>query len=204
MTVKVDLRPLSVRIFERKKVDLPRVIALVLILVFVVVSCFTTVYGIFVLKELSAERQALEASVEKLTQESKRLDGYIAEVTERLDLYGKALALLREDIPSIEFFTAATAALPENVWLSDVQLLPGKANVNGYAFAENDIAAFALKLLNASVVSSISPLVTSKEERKGSEGQGQALVKFSFSCTVKDLVGMQELAKGAEKNEDKR
>lgn len=204
MTVKVDLRPLGVKIFEKKKVDLPRVVALVLILVFVVVSCFTTVYGIFVLKELSAERQALEASVEKLTQESKRLDGYIAEVTERLDLYGKALALLREDIPSIEFFTAATAALPENVWLSDVQLLPGKANVNGYAFAENDIAAFALKLLNASVVSSISPLVTSKEERKGSEGQGQALVKFSFSCTVKDLVGMQELAKGAEKNEDKR
>lgn len=199
MTVKVDLRPLSVRIFEKKKVDLPRVVALVLILVFVVVSCFTTVYGIFVLKELSAERQALEASVEKLTQESKRLDGYIAEVTKQLDLYGKALALLREDVPSIEFFTAATAALPENVWLSDVQLLPGKANVNGYAFAENDIAAFALKLLNASVVSSISPLVTSKEERKGSEGQGQALVKFSFSCTVKDLVGMQELAKGAEK-----
>ena len=204
MTVKVDLRPLGVRISERKKVDLPRVVALVLILVFVVVSCFTTVYGIFVLKELSAERQALEASVEKLTQESKRLDGYIAEVTERLDLYGKALALLREDIPSIEFFTAATAALPENVWLSDVQLVPGEANINGYAFAENDIAAFALKLLNASVVSSISPLVTSKEERKGSEGQGQALVKFSFSCTVKDLVGMQELAKGAEKNEDKR
>jgi len=204
MTVKVDLRPLGVKIFEKKKVDLPRVVALVLILVFVVVSCFTTVYGIFVLKELSAERQALEASVEKLTQESKRLDGYIAEVTERLDLYGKALALLREDIPSIEFFTAATAALPENVWLSDVQLVPGEANINGYAFAENDIAAFALKLLNASVVSSISPLVTSKEERKGSEGQGQALVKFSFSCTVKDLVGMQELAKGAEKNEDKR
>jgi len=204
MTVKVDLRPLGVKIFEKKKVDLPRVVALVLILVFVVVSCFTTVYGIFVLKELSAERQALEASVEKLTQESKRLDGYIAEVTERLDLYGKALALLREDIPSIEFFTAATAALPENVWLSDVQLVPGEANVNGYAFAENDIAAFALKLLNASVVSSISPLVTSKEERRGSEGQGQALVKFSFSCTVKDLVGMQELAKGAEKNEDKR
>lgn len=199
MTVKVDLRPLSVRIFEKKKVDLPRVVALVLILVFVVVSCFTTVYGIFVLKELSAERQALEASVEKLTQESKRLDGYIAEVTKQLDLYGKALALLREDVPSIEFFTAATAALPENVWLSDVQLLPGKANVNGYAFAENDIAAFALKLLNASVVSSISPLVTSKEERRGSEGQGRALVKFSFSCTVKDLVGMQELAKGAEK-----
>jgi len=204
MTVKVDLRPLGVKIFEKKKVDLPRVVALVLILVFVVVSCFTTVYGIFVLKELSAERQALEASVGKLTQESKRLDGYIAEVTERLDLYGKALALLREDIPSIEFFTAATAALPENVWLSDVQLVPGEANINGYAFAENDIAAFALKLLNASVVSSISPLVTSKEERKGSEGQGQALVKFSFSCTVKDLVGMQELAKGAEKNEDKR
>ena len=204
MTVKVDLRPLGVKIFEKKKVDLPRVVALVLILVFVVVSCFTTVYGIFVLKELSAERQALEASVEKLTQESKRLDGYIAEVTERLDLYGKALALLREDIPSIEFFTAATAALPENVWLSDVQLVPGEANINGYAFAENDIAAFALKLLNASIVSSISPLVTSKEERKGSEGQGQALVKFSFSCTVKDLVGMQELAKGAEKNEDKR
>ena len=165
MTVKVDLRPLGVKIFEKKKVDLPRVVALVLILVFVVVSCFTTVYGIFVLKELSAERQALEASVEKLTQESKRLDGYIADVAGRLDLYGKALALLREDIPSIEFFTAATAALPENVWLSDVQVVPGKASVNGYAFAENDIAAFALKLLNASVVSSISPLVTSKEEK---------------------------------------
>ena len=104
MTVKIDLRPLGVKIAERKKVDLPRVIAIALILVFIVTSCFTSVYGIFVLRELVARRQALEASVEKLTLEGKRLDGYIAQNKEKLDLYEKALSLLREDIPSVEFF----------------------------------------------------------------------------------------------------
>jgi len=50
MTAKVDLRPLGVKIAEKKKIDLPRVIAMVLILVFIVTSCFTSVYGIFVLR----------------------------------------------------------------------------------------------------------------------------------------------------------
>lgn len=199
MTAKIDLRPLGVRIAERKKIDLPRTIALVLILVFVLTSCFTTVYGIFILKVLTAERQSLESSVEKLSLENKRLDGYIAQSKAELDLYEKALLLLREDVPSVEFFSAITAALPGNVWLSDVQMVPGKADVNGYAFAEGDIATFALKLLNASVVNSISPLVTSKE--KSSEGQDM-LVKFSFSCSIKDLLTMLQMAKGAENKDE--
>ena len=203
MTVKVDLRPTGVKVAEVKKVDLPRLVALVLILIFIVVSSFTTVYGIFVLRELTAERQALEASVQRLTLESKKLDGYIAEVTGQLDHYGKALAILREDTPSIEFFSVATAALPSSVWLSQVKMVPGKADVEGFAFAENDIAAFALKLLTASVVDSISPLVTSKETKRDGNME-ETLVKFSFSCNVKDLTGMLELAKGAEKDETKR
>ncbi|KRT35194.1 PilN domain-containing protein [Acetomicrobium hydrogeniformans] len=204
MTVKVDLRPLGVKIAEKKKIDLPRVIAMVLILVFIVTSCFTSVYGIFVLRELVAKRQALEASVEKLTLEGKRLDGYIVQNKEKLDLYEKALSLMREDIPSVEFCSAVMASLPNEVWLSQVRLLPGRADVEGYAFAENDVAAFALKLLNASVTSSVSPLVTSKETKKGKDEYERTLVKFSFSCTVKDLVGMQELAKGAKKDEVER
>ncbi|HOB10630.1 MAG: PilN domain-containing protein [Acetomicrobium sp.] len=204
MTVKIDLRPLGVKIAERKKVDLPRVIAIALILVFIVTSCFTSVYGIFVLRELVARRQALEASVEKLTLEGKRLDGYIAQNKEKLDLYEKALSLLREDIPSVEFFSAVMASLPNEVWLSQVRLVPGRADVEGYAFAENDVAAFALKLLNASVTSSISPLVTSKETKKGKDEYERTLVKFSFTCDIKDFLGTFEVAKGAEKDEVER
>jgi len=204
MTVKIDLRPLGVKIAERKKVDLPRVIAIALILVFIVASCFTSAYGIFVLRELTARRQALEASVEKLTLEGKRLDGYIAQNKEKLDLYEKALSLLREDIPSVEFFSAVMASLPNEVWLSQVRLVPGRADVEGYAFAENDVAAFALKLLNASVTSSISPLVTSKETKKGKDEYERTLVKFSFTCDIKDFLGTFEVAKGAEKDEVER
>lgn len=204
MTVKIDLRPLGVKIAERKKVDLPRVIAIALILVFIVASCFTSAYGIFVLRELTARRQALEASVEKLTLEGKRLDGYIAQNKEKLDLYEKVLSLLREDIPSVEFFSAVMASLPNEVWLSQVRLVPGRADVEGYAFAENDVAAFALKLLNASVTSSISPLVTSKETKKGKDEYERTLVKFSFTCDIKDFLGTFEMAKGAEKDEVER
>lgn len=204
MTVKIDLRPLGVKIAERKKVGLPRVIAIALILVFIVASCFTSAYGIFVLRELTARRQALEASVEKLTLEGKRLDGYIAQNKEKLDLYEKVLSLLREDIPSVEFFSAVMASLPNEVWLSQVRLVPGRADVEGYAFAENDVAAFALKLLNASVTSSISPLVTSKETKKGKDEYERTLVKFSFTCDIKDFLGTFEVAKGAEKDEVER
>ena len=204
MTVKIDLRPLGVKIAERKKVDLPRVIAIALILVFIVASCFTSAYGIFVLRGLTDRRQALEASVEKLTLEGKRLDGYIAQNKEKLDLYEKVLSLLREDIPSVEFFSAVMASLPNEVWLSQVRLVPGRADVEGYAFAENDVAAFALKLLNASVTSSISPLVTSKETKKGKDEYERTLVKFSFTCDIKDFLGTFEVAKGAEKDEVER
>jgi len=204
MTAKVDLRPLGVKIAEKKKIDLPRVIAMVLILVFIVTSCFTSVYGIFVLRELVAKRQALEASVEKLTLEGKRLDGYIAQNKEKLDLYEKALSLLREDIPSVEFFSAVMASLPNEVWLSQVRLLPGRADVEGYAFAENDVAAFALKLLNSSVVNTISPLVTTKETKRTKGEQESSLVKFSFSCELKDFMSTHDVVEGAEKDEIKR
>ena len=142
--------------------------------------------------------------MEKLTLEGKRLDGYIAQNKEKLDLYEKALSLLREDIPSVEFFSAVMASLPNEVWLSQVRLVPGRADVEGYAFAENDVAAFALKLLNASVTSSISPLVTSKETKKGKDEYERTLVKFSFTCDIKDFLGTFEVAKGAEKDEVER
>lgn len=204
MTVKVDLRPQGVKIAEKRKVDIPRVVAVVLLLVFIVVSCFTSVYGVFVLRQLTAQRQLLEASVEKLTLEGKRLDGYIVQNKEKLNLYEKALALMQEDIPSIEFFSAVMASLPDSVWLSQVRLSAGRADVEGYAFAENDVAAFAFKLLNATVVNSISPLVTSKETKRERDQAERTLVKFSFSCDVKDFMDTLEVAKGAEKDEVER
>lgn len=201
--VNVDLRPNEIKVVEGKKIDLSRVIALTLIVVFVVVSCFVIIYGFFIMKRLATERQILEADTKKLILENKKLDSYLAEVDAQLDLYENALTLLKEDILSIEFLTALVAALPDNVWLTGLKVVSGRADVNGYAFAENDIAAFALKLLNVNVVRSISPLVTSKGEERNLEVQGHTTVKFNFSCILEDLVSIQDPVKGAEGDEDK-
>jgi len=201
--VNVDLRPNEIKVVEGKKIDLSRVIALTLIVVFVVVSCFEIIYDFFIMKRLATERQILEADTKKLILENKKLDSYLAEVDAQLDLYENALTLLKEDILSIEFLTALVAALPDNVWLTGLKVVSGRADVNGYAFAENDIAAFALKLLNVNVVRSISPLVTSKGEERNLEVQGHTTVKFNFSCILEDLVSIQDPVKGAEGDEDK-
>jgi len=201
--VNVDLRPNEIKVVEGKKIDLSRVIALTLIVVFVVVSCFVIIYDFFIMKRLATERQILEADTKKLILENKKLDSYLAEVDAQLDLYQNALTLLKEDILSIEFLTALVAALPDNVWLTGLKVVSGRADVNGYAFAENDIAAFALKLLNVNVVRSISPLVTSKGEERNLEVQGHTTVKFNFSCILEDLVSIQDPVKGAEGDEDK-
>jgi len=201
--IKVDLRPFEIKMVERKKIELSRVIALALILMFVIISCFAIIYDMFIFKGLVRERQILETSIEKLVLENKKLDGYVAAVAAQLDLYENAWTLLKEDISSIEFLTSVVAALPNNVWLSDLKIVSRRADVNGYALTENDIAAFALSLLNTNVVESISPLVTSKEG-KDLETQDQILVKFNFSCTLKDLFSMQEPFKGAEGDAVKR
>ena len=100
--VNVDLRPNEIKVVEGKKIDLSRVIALTLIVVFVVVSCFVIIYDFFIMKRLATERQILEADTKKLILENKKLDSYLAEVDAQLDLYENALTLLKEDILSIE------------------------------------------------------------------------------------------------------
>lgn len=204
MTVKVDLRPQGLKLAERKKVDLPRVVALALLSVFVVTSSFTVAYGLFILRDLKSQRQLLQESVDRLASENKRLDGYIAENKKRLDQYEKALSMLKQELTSIEFLFATIVSLSDDVWLSQVRQVPGRAEVEGYAFAENDVAAFALKLLNSSVVNTISPLVTTKETKRTKGEQESSLVKFSFSCELKDFMSTHDVAEGAEKDEIKR
>lgn len=204
MTVKVDLRPQGLKLAERKKVDLPRVVALALLSVFVVTSSFTVAYGLFILRDLKSQRQFLQESVDRLASENKRLDGYIAENKKRLDQYEKALSMLKQELSSIEFLFATIVSLSDDVWLSQVRQVPGRADVEGYAFAENDVAAFALKLLNSSVVNTISPLVTTKEMKRTKGEQESSLVKFSFSCELKDFMSTHDVVEGAEKDEIKR
>lgn len=204
MTVKVDLRPQGLKLAERKKVDLPRVVALALLSVFVVTSSFTVAYGLFILRDLKSQRQFFQESVDRLASENKRLDSYIAENKKRLDQYEKALSMLKQELPSIEFLFATIVSLSDDVWLSQVRQVPGRADVEGYAFAENDVAAFALKLLNSSVVNTISPLVTTKEMKRTKGEQESSLVKFSFSCELKDFMSTHDVVEGAEKDETKR
>ncbi|WP_332636762.1 hypothetical protein [Acetomicrobium sp.] len=46
--------------------------------------------------------------------------------------------------------------------------------------------------------------MTSKETKKGKDEYERTLVKFSFTCDIKDFLGTFEVAKGAEKDEVER
>jgi len=185
MKVKLDLRPRSLVESRRRKVNAARVLLVSLFLAFLLVGGVT--FGLAFLKVSGMGSQVAmlndqvaiqQAQNLKMSNEIKRLAGVEA-------VYVSALTLLQEELPALEFLNSIETSLPMGVWISSVSVTPGKANIKGNAYVENDVVEFAKGLLDAGVVATVDFPVTTRVVKNQ-----ESMVDFTLSCMLRDLAGI--------------
>ena len=185
MSVKLDLRPLDYVEAESKPVHLGRIAALIILVLFVGVSTITFVYGLVLSRSLRAERLDLQMNIDRMQEQSGRMTAELRRLQAQYQDYGKALAILQRELPSVEFLGVLERALPPGVWLERMSISAGKVAMAGFAFTENDVVSFGRALSEALVVTSVGfPVTTRMRQESG------ASVRFSLDCSIRDIMSI--------------
>lgn len=185
MRIKLDLRPRDYIDAEKTQVRFGRLVALVIVLLFVLVSSSTFIYGFFLSRSLRTERMQLENQIELMQEQGARINTELKRLQTQVKNYGKALMLLQQELPSIEFLSVLEMALPPGVWLDKVDISAGSVSLSGFAFTENDVVSFGRSLSEASVITSVGFPVTSRVRE-----DDRVLVSFSLKCRISDIMSI--------------
>lgn len=184
MTIKFDLRPLQVIAASRKGVDLRRTMALILIAAFLFLSGLVFTVGIYLYFSMRSDMEQSTAQLSTLNSQNDRMEKELKSLRDEMAFYDRVMNLISGDLPALECLGALEAALPEGqeIWISRIDITPGKTHLSGYAASERQVIDFARGLSSASVVSTVKLPVTSTEE-KGNRSR----VKFDIDCDLKTL-----------------
>lgn len=189
MSVKLDLRPWDYVEAEKKTVHVGRILALIILLLFVIVSTVTFFYGLTLSRKLRAERMDLQVSIDRMQEQVARMTGELNRLKAQYQDYGKALMILQKELPSVEYLGVLERALPPGVWLERVSISAGKVAMAGFAFTENDVVSFGRALTEAEIVRSVGFPVTSRVQQ-----QSGASVRFSLDCAIGDIMSITPAA----------
>ncbi len=193
MRVKLDLRPAHYVETAQKRIDWARIVASVLVLSFLLVAGFTFGYGLVVSRAMKAERLALQDRIQQLQFQNVKLGKELDRLVAAEEDYRSALALLQQELPSLEFFTVLERALPPTVWLETASVNKGKVAMTGSAFTENDVVDFGRALMEADVVEAVGFPVTSRVTR-----EGESIIRFSLDVQIRDLMELHAQSSGEE------
>ena len=189
MSVKLDLRPWDYVEAEKKTVHVGRILALIILLLFVIVSSVTFFYGLTLSRKLRAERMDLQVNIDRMQEQVTRMTAELNRLKAQYQDYGKALMILQKELPSVEYLGVLERALPPGVWLERVSISAGKVAMAGFAFTENDVVSFGRALTEAEIVRSVGFPVTSRVQQ-----QSGASVRFSLDCAIGDIMSITPAA----------
>ncbi len=185
MRVKLDLRPRDYIDTERAPVHIGRILALVIVVLFIGVSSASFVYGFFLSRSLRTERVQLQEYINRMQEQGGRMTAELRRLQGQVQDYGKALVILQQELPSIEFLSVLEKALPQGVWLEKMDISAGRVSMSGFAFTENDVVSFGRALSEATVIDSVGFPVTSRVRQDSG-----ASVRFSLDCRIKDIMSV--------------
>ncbi len=178
MTIKLDLRPAALKRESRKAVDVVRLVAAVLLVAYCLVSLASILYGTILSFRLKEEKATLKMNIEELTTQDVRLTGELKRLQNEAAVFTENLALVKAELPALEFLNAVQGALPTATRIDSVEVNAGTAKLIGIASSEGEVVAFARKIGEASLVSSVSFPVTTKKDN---------LIRFELTCSLLDM-----------------
>jgi len=184
MQVLFDLRPPHMIAYQSQKVDLSRVLSVVLFLIFILLSIFNIASTTF---RYIQTRQELIAARGEQDQVRVSSSNFAAKIRQMQELKTKIVAYLeftREELPAVEFMKALEDALPNGLKISSLSVQPGSVLMVGSALTDTEIIALSSNLgAMEYIVTKVDAPVTTKSTL------GTRLISdFRLTCDIRKIL----------------
>ena len=184
MQVLLDLRPPHMVAYQAHKVDMSRVLSVVLFLLFIMISLYNIGFTTF--RYIDA-RQKLIAARGEQDQVKTMSVTFAAKIRQMQELKTKIVAYLeftREELPAVEFMKALEDALPQGLKIATLSVRPGNVLMVGSALTDTEIIALSSNLgaMNYIVTKVDAPVTT-----KSTLGT-RMIADFRLTCDIRKIL----------------
>jgi len=184
MQVLFDLRPPHMITYQSQKVDISRVLSVVLFLIFITISIYNVASTTF---RYIQTRQELVAARGERDQVRTMSASFAAKIREMQALKTKIVAYLeftREELPAVEFMKALEDALPAGLKISSLSVRPGSVLMVGSALTDTEIIALSSNLdAMQYIVTKVDAPVTTK-----SVLGSRQISDFRLTCDIRKIL----------------
>ena len=184
MQVLFDLRPPHLVAYQSQKVDMSRVLSVVLFLIFLMMSLYNIGFTTF---RYVQTRQELATARGEQDQVKTTSASFAAKIRQMQELKTKIVAYLeftREELPAVEFMKALEDALPNGLKISALSVRPGNVLMVGSALSDAEIIGLSSNLdAMRYIVTKVDAPVTTKSTL------GVRMISdFRLTCDIRKIL----------------
>ncbi len=187
MKVQFDLRPIEFIVKEQKQrsFNLVRLIAVLLLLLFVGFSSYYITVTFLEAQELSADIENLNAEISDMETSKVKLAKEIARLKEREVQVVKALEIMQTEPPTLEVLNALETNMEYGMGINNISFSQGgnasyEARMEGTAITEEQIVALTDGLVSSGLFSSVVMPNSRRDEKTG-------IVTFNLALRILPL-----------------
>ncbi len=183
MQVLFDLRPPHLVQSQETRVDPIRLLSVLFLVIFVLLSVFNIAYTTLQLGSVRSELARLRGEEARVSDNNNRLTSSIDSMRALRDRIKAYLAFTRQELPAVEFMAALEGAVPRGLKIENLEIRPGSALMRGSALTDQDIIDFGATLDGMrNIVRKVDAPVTTR----GTLGE-RMISNFSMTCSVRSI-----------------
>jgi|GEM_PF-3312982 len=184
MQVLFDLRPPHLVALQSRKVDISRVLSVLLFSVFIILSLYNIGFTTYRYIQTRQELIAAKGDQDQVKEQSVT---FTAKIRQMQALKTKIVAYLeftREELPAVEFMKALEDAIPQGLKISSLSVKPGYVLMVGSALTDTEIISLSSNLgaMNYIVTKVDAPVTT-----KSALGARQ-IADFRLTCDIRKIL----------------
>ncbi|MDR3280836.1 MAG: PilN domain-containing protein [Synergistaceae bacterium] len=186
MQVIFDLRPPFLVQHQAQRVDIARVLSVVLFLVFIIFSFYNI--GYTAINYLDVRRDLTDATGEQMSVRDQ-LAGLADSIQQARNIKDSVVVYLnfsREELPVVEFMKALEDTVPPGLKIANLDVRPGNVVLSGSAASDNEINTFIANL-DTDAMKYIITTVGSPTTTKSVLGSKQ-IADFRVSCAIRAIL----------------
>jgi len=184
MQVLFDLRPPHLVQMQAQRVDLAKMLSVLLFLVFIFLSIYNIGYTAY--NYLGVRRDLTAATGEQMSvrDQSAALVATIKRMQELKTRIVTYLEFTREELPAVEFMKILEDTIPPGLKIASLSVRPGSALMVGSAISDNEITAFTANLASMKYIVTKVDSPTTTKSTLGS----RMISDFRVTCDIRKIL----------------
>ena len=184
MQVFLDLRPRHMVAYQSRRVDAPRVLYAILLLVFITVSACNILLSAGRYAKTRQELIEARGELDRVRMLSADIAARTGEMQEFKTKVTAYLEFTREELPAVEFMKALEDAVPPGLKISALSVRPGGVMMAGSALSDEEIIALSSNLgAMGYIVAKVDAPITAKSILGAKQ-----ISDFRLTCDIRKIL----------------